>query len=184
MLSNQKSNSVKFGRVLQWKMLVYFIDICLFYCHMIYVCHLVYFVVSLYIVFIFGVLHQGKSGNPECLFWRAPTNKIKRKVWRKGEGLIINVSSGKKTFQISKFCSRLSDFCLENQFCKFCSSDPGWPDSAIFRPKGLLFALNTTNTSSPHSHFVQWSSQCISLDKKLVGLQFFHKLIWSPCSAT
>jgi hypothetical protein len=41
-----------------------------------------------------------------------------------------------------------------------------------FSPKGVIVCFEHYK-SIPHSHFVQWSSQCISLDKKLLGLQFF-----------
>jgi hypothetical protein len=58
-------NLGKFWRVLQWKMLVYFMAIwsnlwqfCIFYDH------LVYFVLILYILSRFGMLRQEKSGNP------------------------------------------------------------------------------------------------------------------------
>jgi hypothetical protein len=64
--SNQKSKFGKFWRVLQWKMLVYFMDIWpllrpigLFYAH------LAYFMVIWYICPHFDMLYQEKSGNPD-----------------------------------------------------------------------------------------------------------------------
>jgi hypothetical protein len=62
----KKSNLGKFWRVLQWKILVYFIIIWSFLRPLeIFYGHLVYFVVNWYISPRFGILHQEKSGNPD-----------------------------------------------------------------------------------------------------------------------
>jgi hypothetical protein len=61
----KNSNLGKFWRVLQWKILVYFIIIWSFLRPLeIFYGHLVYFVVNWYISPRFGILHQEKSGNP------------------------------------------------------------------------------------------------------------------------
>jgi hypothetical protein len=55
-----------FWRILQWKMLVYFVDIwCILHRFSIFYAHWVYFVVIWYIFFWFGMLYQEISGNPE-----------------------------------------------------------------------------------------------------------------------
>jgi hypothetical protein len=58
-------NFGKFWRVLQWKILVYFMSIWTFLGPLeISYGHLVYFVVIMYIFPRFGILDQEKSGNP------------------------------------------------------------------------------------------------------------------------
>jgi hypothetical protein len=56
-------NFGKFWRVLQWKILVYFYDILVYYLEIFYG-HLVYFVVIWYIFSHFGILYEEKSSNP------------------------------------------------------------------------------------------------------------------------
>jgi hypothetical protein len=59
-------NLGKFWRVLQWKMLVYFMDIwSILQTFYIFHDHLVYQVVIWYIFPRFGIMHQQKSGNPD-----------------------------------------------------------------------------------------------------------------------
>jgi hypothetical protein len=59
-------NLGKFWRVLQWKMLVHFIDFGLFYGHLIYCTYIRYILWQCvwYIFPHFGILYQEKSGNP------------------------------------------------------------------------------------------------------------------------
>jgi hypothetical protein len=60
-----KLKACKFWRVLQWKILVYFMTIrSILRPQEIYYCHLVYFVVVWYIFPRFGILYEEKSGNP------------------------------------------------------------------------------------------------------------------------
>jgi hypothetical protein len=64
----KKPNLGKFWRVLQWKILVYFMTIWSILRPLeIFYGHLVYFVVVWYIFPSFGILYQEKSGNPELL---------------------------------------------------------------------------------------------------------------------
>jgi hypothetical protein len=64
-------NLGKFWRVLQWKMLVYFMTIWsillpfgLFYCHLVYFIAIRYILWLFIIFFQFGMLYEEKSGNP------------------------------------------------------------------------------------------------------------------------
>jgi hypothetical protein len=72
-----------FWRLLQWKMLLYFIDIwSILQPSGIFHWHLVYFVVIKYIFSRFGTLYQGKSGNPAF-----NTCKIKIPFWNSTENV-------------------------------------------------------------------------------------------------
>jgi hypothetical protein len=63
----KNQNLGKLWRVLQWKILVYFITIwSILLLLEIFYGHLVYFVVIWYIFLRFGILHLEKSGNPAC----------------------------------------------------------------------------------------------------------------------
>jgi hypothetical protein len=61
----KNTNLGKFWRVLQWKMLLYFMAIWSILPQFGIFCgHLVYFMVSWYIFLSVGMLYQEKSGNP------------------------------------------------------------------------------------------------------------------------
>jgi hypothetical protein len=61
----KNTNSGKFWKALQWKMLVYFMAIwSLLRKFGVFRGHLVYFMVIWYIFHRFGMLYQEKSGNP------------------------------------------------------------------------------------------------------------------------
>jgi hypothetical protein len=82
----------KFGRVLQWKMLVYFMVIWsilwpfgLVYGHFIYLMVILYmyFVVIWYIFPRFGILHQAKSGSPVLRQLRRPLRHSSERFFSK-----------------------------------------------------------------------------------------------------
>jgi hypothetical protein len=61
-------NLGKFWRVLQWKMMVYFMDtLSILRSFVIFYGHFVQFVAIWYIFTRFGILYQEKSGNPAVL---------------------------------------------------------------------------------------------------------------------
>jgi hypothetical protein len=72
----------KFWRVLQWKVLVYFMDTWSILRYLvIFYGHLVYFVVIYYIFSHFGILYQEKSGNPGMQLLEINLPKIKLSEW-------------------------------------------------------------------------------------------------------
>jgi hypothetical protein len=71
----QNPNLGKFWRVLQWKMLVYFMDTwSIWWSFVIFYGHLVQFVVIWYIFPRFGILYQEKSGDPDWSLWIGISN--------------------------------------------------------------------------------------------------------------
>jgi hypothetical protein len=61
----KKSNLGKFWRVLQWKMLVYFMVIWSVYCHLLYIVVIRYILWLFCVFFPFGNLYHEKSSNRE-----------------------------------------------------------------------------------------------------------------------
>jgi hypothetical protein len=68
----KNTNLGKFGRVLQWKMLVYFMaNLSILRSFGIVYGHLVHFMANWYIYSHFGMLYQEKSGNPGTYFLKS-----------------------------------------------------------------------------------------------------------------